>query len=316
MGKSKKLGKISPDTKTTIPNPFESSVHKTERSGAAVVMHWMRDIIEEQNIDLGLPDVETGGSDDNFPDTIINKTSRSKGFLCVMEFKPPQWDPFNYDPKEPARKKATVRHAPYFVTSNFRDLILWNTERVNANKPEEEQIVSRYHLSDIYDLDMLEDNRYKVPAKNELEKFLTELYEFSTGTKVEPLLAVDELLIYRLQEKIGKLAYYYKEIIYDEAHKDKEFSEKLSKLPFLRSSFDSRISFFSSSSLTNSARESASFSIILIFSIDIFETLDWLILEPCIDKSPPTLITLLLILISSLPITNLKGSSMISLPLG
>jgi hypothetical protein len=230
MSKSKKLGKISSDTKTTIPNPFEPSVHKTERSGAAVVMHWMRDIIEEQNIDLGLPDVETGGSDDNFPDIIIYKTRRSRDVLCVMEFKQPQWDPYNPDdPKEPARKKATIRHAPYFVTSNFQDLILWNTERVNSGKPEEEQIVARYYLSDIYDLDMLEDNRYKAPTKKELEKFLTELYQFSTGTKVEPRLAIDELLIYRLQEKISKLAYYYKNIISDRAHNDKDFAEKLSK---------------------------------------------------------------------------------------
>ena len=230
MSKSKKLGKISSDTKTTIPNPFEPSVHKTERSGAAVVMHWMRDIIEEQNIDLGMPDVETGGSDDNFPDIIIYKTRRSKDVLCVMEFKQPQWDPYNPDdPKDRACKKANVRHAPYFVTSNFQDLILWNTERANANRPEEEQIVARYHLSDIYDLDMLEDNRYKAPTKKELEKFLTELYQFSTGTKVEPRLSIDELLIYRLQEKISKLAYYYKDIIYDRAHKDKDFAEKLSK---------------------------------------------------------------------------------------
>jgi hypothetical protein len=230
MSKSKKIGKISPDNKTTIPNPFEMSIHKTERSGAAVVMHWMRDIIEEKNIDLGLPDVETGGSDNNFPDTIINKTGRSRDVLCVMEFKPPQWDPFNYDdPKEPARKKATKRHAQYFVTSNFRDLILWNTAKVNANKQEEEQIVARYHLSDIYDLDMLEDNRYKVPAKKELEKFLTELYEFSTGSKIEPRLAVDELLIYRLQEKIQKLATYYKGIVYDKAHKDNAFAKNLNR---------------------------------------------------------------------------------------
>jgi len=230
MSKSRKIGKISSETKATIPNPFEISTHKTERSGAAVVMHWMRDIIEQKNIDLGLPDVETGGKNNLFPDAIINKTRRSKDVLCVMEFKPPQWDPFNNDdPKEPARKKATQRKAKYFVTSNFQDLILWNTAKVNVNEKEEEQIVARYHLSDIYDLDMLEDNRYKAPAKKELEKFLTELYEFSTGTKVEPLLAVDELLIYRLQEKIGKLAYYYKGIIYDEAHKDKGFAEKLSK---------------------------------------------------------------------------------------
>jgi len=44
-----------------------------------------------------------------------------------------------------------------------------------------------------------------------------------------PRLAVDELFIYRLQEKIGKLAYYYKKIIYDKTHKEKDFAEKLSK---------------------------------------------------------------------------------------
>lgn len=230
MSKSKKLGKISSETKTTIPNPFEISAHKTERSGAAVVMHWMRDIIEEKNIDLGLPDVETGGKDNLFPDAIIYESRRSKDVICVMEFKPPHWDPLNYDdPKEPARKKASQRKAKYFVTSNFRDLILWSTEKANAGKPEEEQIIARYHLSDIYDLDMLEDNRYKISAKKELEKFLAELCEFSTGTRPEPLLAVDELLIYRLQEKIGKLAYYYKRIIFDKAHKEIEFAQKLSK---------------------------------------------------------------------------------------
>ena len=58
---------------------------------------------------------------------------------------------------------------------------------------------------------------------------MIELYQFSTGAKAEPLLPIDELLIYRLQEKINKLAYYYKEIIYNEAHKDKGFAEKLSK---------------------------------------------------------------------------------------
>jgi len=230
MSKSKKLGKISSETKTTIPNPFEISTHKTERSAAAVVMHWMRDIIEQKNIDLGLPDVETSGKDNLFPDTIIYKSGRSKDVICVVEFKPPHWDPFNYDdPKEPARKKATQRKAKYFATSNFRDLILWNTEKVNANKSEEEQIVSRYHLSDIYDLNMMEDVRYKVPIKKELEKFLTDLYEFSTATKVEPRLAVDELLIYRLQEKIQKLATYYKSIIYDKAHKDNAFAKMLNK---------------------------------------------------------------------------------------
>jgi hypothetical protein len=31
------------------------------------------------------------------------------------------------------------------------------------------------------------------------------------------------------RKKIGKLAYYYKKIIYDKTHKEKDFAEKLSK---------------------------------------------------------------------------------------
>lgn len=230
MAKNKKIGKISPQTRVNIPNPFSISTHKTERTSAAILMHWMRDIIESKGIDLGLPDVETGGGDRRFPDTVIYKTRRSQDVLCVMEFKPPQWDPFNEDdPKEPARKKATDRHAKYFTTSNFRELILWNTERVNAAKPEEEQIVERYHLSDVYDLDRIEDSRYQTATKTGLERFLNDLYELSTGKKAEPRLAIDELLIFRLQEKIKKLAYYYQSIIYDEAHKNRDFAKNISR---------------------------------------------------------------------------------------
>ncbi len=193
-------------------------------------MHWMRQIIEKQNLDLGLPDIETGAGDRRFPDTVIYKTRRSQDILCVLEFKPPFWDPFREDdPKEPARKKATSRHAKYFVTSNFRELILWNTEKTNAAKPEEEQIINRYHLSDIYDLNFVEEGRYKNPTINALEKFLNDLYELSTGAKAEPRLAIDELLIWRLQEKINKLAYYYQGLIYNEAHKDKNFAKSLAK---------------------------------------------------------------------------------------
>ena len=228
--KNKKLGKIASGTKIRISSPFDISSHKTERSGVAVLMHWMRDIIEKNNIDIGLPDVETGASDTKFPDAVIYKTRRSKDIICAMEFKLPQFDLFNEaELKEPAWKKANKRRAKYFVTSNFRDLILWDTEKVNTQKSEAEQIVNRYHLSDIYDLDLLEDIRYKKPIIASLEKFLTDLYEFSTGKKSEPRLAIDEILIFHLQDRIQRLAYYYQSIIYDKAHKDSKFYKSLSK---------------------------------------------------------------------------------------
>lgn len=228
--RSKKLGKITSKTETRISSPFDTTTHKTERSGVAVLMHWMREIIEKNNIDLGLPDVETGGSDTKFPDVVIYKTKRSQDVLCTMEFKPPYFDLFNEtELKEPAWRKANKRHSKYFVTSNFHDLILWDTEKVNAQKPEAEQIVNKYHLSDIYDLKFLEDIRYRKPTISSLEKFLNELYEFSTGKKIEPRMAIDEILIFHLQDRIRRLAYYYQSIIYDQAHKDSKFTKSLAK---------------------------------------------------------------------------------------
>ena len=56
---------------TKISSPFEAIDHKTERSGVAVLMHWMRNIIEEKGLELGLPDVETSGEDRKMPDTVI-----------------------------------------------------------------------------------------------------------------------------------------------------------------------------------------------------------------------------------------------------
>lgn len=225
--KNNKLGKISKTTKTRISSPYDE--HKTQWTAVAILMHWMRNIIESKKLDLGLPDVETKRRDGKRPDTVIYKSRRSQDVLCEMEFERPFFDPFDATLKENARRKATDRHAKYFTTSNFKELILWSTEKVNAQKPEEEQIVDKYHLSEINDLDFIEDARYRNSIITNLEKFLTDLYEISTGTKTEPRLAIDEFLIWRLQEKIKKLAHYYQEIIYDQAHKDNKFTKILRK---------------------------------------------------------------------------------------
>jgi len=226
----KKLGKITPETKTRIPSPFDVRDYKTERSAAAVLMHWMRNIIEQSGLDLGLPDVETRAQDQKMPDLVIYKTRRSQDVVCVIECKQPYFDPFHEkELKEPAWQKANSRRAKYFATSNFREFILWDTEKVNAQKPDEEQIVAKYHLSEINDLRFIEDLRYRKSIITSLEKFLKDFYEISTGKKAAPKFAIDELLIWRLHEKIRKLADYYREIISDQTHKNPKFAKDLIK---------------------------------------------------------------------------------------
>jgi hypothetical protein len=225
----KKKSKISRQS-SKIPGPFESVPYKTERTAVALLMHWMREIIKENKIDLGLPDVETSASDRKMPDLIIYESMRSQHALCLIEAKTPYFDVFDEkELKEPARKKASYRKAKYFALTNFKKLIWFNTEKVNALKPEEEQIIEKYDLSTIENLDEIEHTRYKESIKNTLEKFLSRLHHVYVGKEPEPKLPIDELLILRIHEKIRILSSYYKNIIRDRCHKDPPFSLKLKK---------------------------------------------------------------------------------------
>ena len=213
---------------TKIPSPFGEAVHKTERTAVAILMHWMREIIEKKNLDLGMPDVETTAKDKKMPDTVIYESRKSKNVLCVIEAKPPYFDVFDEkELKEPAREKATSRKAKYFATTNFKRLIWFNTEKVNSLRTEEEQIIGKYSLSELENLDDIEQTKYREPIRKGLEEFLTKLYSIYTGKEPEPKQAIDEFLIFRVQEKIRILSTYYKRIIEDQCHKDNSFAKKL-----------------------------------------------------------------------------------------
>lgn len=211
-----------------VPSPYESTTWKVERSAAAVLMHWMRDIIEKKGLDLGLPDVDTSGTDRKSPDLIIYESRRSQNVLCVIEAKLPYFDVFDYEQlKKPAWEKANARRAKYFATTNFKELIWFSTQKANAQQSDE--IINRYHLSELENLDLIEETRYKESIIRQLEIFLTTLHDVYTGKKHEPKLAIDELLIYRIHDKIRRLAGYYTAIIGDRCHKDPDFVSQLGK---------------------------------------------------------------------------------------
>ena len=215
-------------SKSKISSPFDKTVHKTERTAAALLMHWMRQIIEDEKLDLGYADVETGGTDRKMPDLVIYESKRSDKVLCLIEAKQPYFDVFSDEElKEPARKKASQRSAKYFATTNFKKLIWFNTEKVNSLKAEEEQIVDKYNLSEIENLDDIETFKVSEQIKKALKEFLIKLSSVHTGKEVEPKLALDDLLIFRIQEKIRILSKYYKVIIDDQCHKDSKFANAL-----------------------------------------------------------------------------------------
>lgn len=218
-------------TKTRISSPYGTAIHKTEWTCAAKVAEWTNDIVKEKGLPLGQAEVETTQEGNRKRvDIILFESPTSQNAICVIETKPPYFDPFNEEElKEPARKKATQRGAKYFATSNFQHLIWFDTERVNSFRPLEEQIQDKYFLSQIENLDLIEEPRYKNSIISGLERFLIDLYEVNSGKKAKPKQAIDELLIYRLQDRIRRLSRYYTTIIDNRCHKDNAFAKELGK---------------------------------------------------------------------------------------
>ncbi len=212
-----------------MPDAFNSESHKTEWTCAAKIAGWINEIVKEKNIPIGVAEVETKTRESGKrSDIIIYETPKNVSVLCVIECKRPFWDVFNEELKEDARNKGNNRKSPYFATSNFKKLIWWNTER--ANNPvltEEQQIIQKYDLSEIENLDEIENLRYREPIRRELERFISKLYAVHTGKEAEPKQAIDEHLIDRIHEKIRVLSYYYTDIIRDNFHKDAKFGKSL-----------------------------------------------------------------------------------------
>ena len=225
----KKKSKL-PGKAISVSSPFDSTVHKTEWTGAAKVTAWIDDLVREKGLPFGKAEVETTQKvTRKRADVNIFESPQSSNTLCVIEFKRPYFDPFAYELKTDAQQKANTRKAKYFATSNFQKLIWYKTEAVNRNAHESEQIAGIYDLSRIEDLDSIEDPRFKNSIIKGLERFLFELSEVHTGKKTEPLLPIDELLIYLLHEKIYRLSRHYKEIIRDRFHKEPKFRKQISR---------------------------------------------------------------------------------------
>lgn len=223
-----KKSKLLKSTQRT-PSPIEDFVIKTEWTATAKIMEWINEIIKEKNIPLGIAEVETKHPGDRArPDVVLYKGRVDEEIICLLEFKAPFYEPDDEENlKEPARKKAARRKARYFAISNFQSLFLFNTIKVNEMKPIEEQLVGRYELSQIADLNEIELPKFRNSIYAGLEKLILDIAQFVTGEKSEPLIEINQLLVWRLQEKVNRLARYYKVIIEDEYHKNKEFRQQL-----------------------------------------------------------------------------------------
>lgn len=218
------------DYTNIMENILDVSIRKTERSACAVLMAWMREIIDKEKIELGYPDVDTSSTiDTKYPDIVIYESKRSQKVLCLIEAKPPYYRIHNeIDLKEIALEKAKKRHSVYFCITNFREMIWFETELFIKLGYDERAIRYYYKLSDIEDINNLDSFKYSEQIKKEIKKFLIDLYEDFNGIKKQKI-PIDVYLILRIHEKVKVLSNYYRDVIENLASKDVSFLTKLAE---------------------------------------------------------------------------------------
>ena len=207
--------------KTKISQPF-ADTHYNENTGTQKLIEWMKRINADKHLGFGDIVFDTSSDvDRRRPDALIYEQPKSKKILCLIEFKKPGEEHTRLDVIDKAQREAKYRASPYFATSNFKELVWFDTK--------DKHQIDWFTLSVIDTLEKIEDITYKSQIVRGLEKFLINLYEIHTGKVPKPKRNLDEVLRYILHQKVDFLANNYTPIIRDRVHKDKTFAKDLRK---------------------------------------------------------------------------------------
>jgi hypothetical protein len=67
-----------------VTSPFDTTIHKTERTANQKFVEWINQLIKERNLPLGIAEQETVGADRNQPDIVIFESPKSERVLCLI----------------------------------------------------------------------------------------------------------------------------------------------------------------------------------------------------------------------------------------
>ncbi len=207
------------------PSGPRSTPFATERTAVAILAEWMNELIKEEKLEIGPADTEVT-SFSKYPDLIIRRSSQERRkVICLIEAKRPPF-PVDYD-KDDARRKAQEVKAPYFCTTNFQELWWFDTKKVVENAEDIDQVVNRYTLSSITEVDDLRETSCATPTKRALREFLIQLDGLITRRAKKPKLSIDEFLVQSIRARVENLAQYYYRIIKDRFNADRKFAGEL-----------------------------------------------------------------------------------------
>ncbi len=149
--------------------------------------------------------------------------------VCVIEVKPPSWDPLTIGLVKDAFFKADKIKTPYFATWNINRLVLFNTKKFDKTRSLRDGIVQIYEVADVSELKDIEETEHKIRIRSFLDRFLDELILNYEKKKVAPKIPIDEYFVSHLRLTVGALTNSYRGTIPKEAEKNIAFKKKIAE---------------------------------------------------------------------------------------
>jgi len=147
--------------------------------------------------------------------------------VCIIEIKPPSWDPLTIGLVKDTFFKADRIKTPYFATWNVNKLVFFNTREFDKTRSLRDGIIQIYEVADVSELKDIEETEHKIKLRSFLEEFLEELVLIYEGKKVAPKIPIDEYFISHLRLTVEALTNSYRGTISEEAEKNGLFKKKI-----------------------------------------------------------------------------------------
>ena len=161
------------------------------------------------------------------PDILIFQEPKKP--VCVIEIKPPSWDPLTINLVKETFFKADRIKTPYFATWNVNKLVLFNTREFDKTRSLRDGIIQIYDVTEVSELKEIEETEHKIKIRGFLEEFLEELELLYEGKKVAPKMPIDEYFMSYLRLTVEALTNSYRRTISREVEKDEVFKKKINE---------------------------------------------------------------------------------------
>jgi len=208
------------------PTPFDAPELKyTEWWASGELKEWIDEICKDKGLKY-YAHIERG-IERKRPDILIFAESEKP--VCVIEVKPPSWDPVTIDLVKGSFFKADRIKAPYFATWNINKFVFFNTTEFDRTRLLREGIIQIYDVTDVAELKDIEESEHKIKIRSFLETFLEELVLIYEGKKAAPKIPIDEYFISHLHLTVEALTNSYRVTIAKEAEKSRDLKREIAK---------------------------------------------------------------------------------------